>query len=175
MKTKLEIRRAQSDDARSIAEVHVKVWQSHYRGKIPDTFLDNLSVDKRLEHWEIWLKDTKAGEKAIFVAILDGNIIGFVSGGPCRDDVTMDSEFYAIYVLAEHQGIGAGKALLTTFIEWCYEKRHKSTCCWVLAANDSSRRFYERMGGKLTEGETKTLTFALKDVTTVRYEWSLRT
>jgi L-amino acid N-acyltransferase YncA len=173
MITELQIRQAKHSDAFAIAKVHVAVWQSHYRGTIPDVFLDNLSVEKRLEHWEIWLTEMDYGEKAIFVAQLNEEIIGFVSGGPCRDDDTMDSEFYAIYVLSEHQGVGAGKALLNKFLEWCKTKSHQSTCCWVLENNASSCKFYERMGGKLSEGMTKTLTFALKDVTAIRYVWQV--
>ncbi len=169
----INVRLAQITDARAISSVHVAVWQSHYRKTIPDVFLDNLSVDKRLEHWQIWLEEADYGNKAIYVAECNDQIIGFISGGPCRDDEEMAAEFYAIYVKEEFQGLGAGKKLLEAFFTWCKEKAHRTICCWVLEENPNSRKFYEGMGGKLSEGLTKTLTYALKDVRAVRYEWKL--
>jgi hypothetical protein len=45
------IRRATINDARAIAEVHVKSWQVAYRGLLPEDFLQNLSVERREEQW----------------------------------------------------------------------------------------------------------------------------
>ena len=40
------IRTATPEDARAIAEVHVASWRAAYRGVLPDTYLDRLSVDE---------------------------------------------------------------------------------------------------------------------------------
>jgi hypothetical protein len=46
------IRAAQIEDAKQIAEVHVASWRAAYRGILPDSMLDNLSVEKRTELWQ---------------------------------------------------------------------------------------------------------------------------
>ena len=45
----MEIRAATISDAYSIAEVQVAGWQAAYRGIMPDSVLDGLSVPKREE------------------------------------------------------------------------------------------------------------------------------
>jgi hypothetical protein len=45
------IRIATIDDAIDIAAVHVRSWQTAYRGMIPDDFLASQSVEKRLPMW----------------------------------------------------------------------------------------------------------------------------
>jgi hypothetical protein len=47
----MEIRRAVADDARGIAQVHVKSWQAAYRGLLPQSYLDALSVEQREAFW----------------------------------------------------------------------------------------------------------------------------
>src|SRR5687767_3602644 len=44
---RMKIRPALPSDARAIADVHVRTWQSTYRGIVPDAYLDALSVDER--------------------------------------------------------------------------------------------------------------------------------
>ena len=45
------IRRSREDDARGIAEVHIKTWRDAYRGQLPSAFLAGLSVDNRERMW----------------------------------------------------------------------------------------------------------------------------
>ena len=43
----IKIREPSKNDARSLAEVHVRSWQAAYKGQVPNDFLDNLSVERR--------------------------------------------------------------------------------------------------------------------------------
>ena len=45
------IRDAELRDARGIAEVHVRSWQTAYAGIVPDEDLAQLSVDERGQFW----------------------------------------------------------------------------------------------------------------------------
>ena len=49
------IREPSKDDARGLAEVHVRSWQAAYKGQLPDDILDNLSVDQREQQWHLTL------------------------------------------------------------------------------------------------------------------------
>ena len=61
------------DDARGIAEVQVRSWQAAYRGQIPDSYLDGLSVAKRELAWANNLRDRKG---RVLVAE-ESTIVGF--------------------------------------------------------------------------------------------------
>ncbi|WP_157605345.1 hypothetical protein [Schlesneria paludicola] len=47
----MNVRRATAADAESIALVHVLSWQHAYRGIVPDSVLNHLSVEARRTTW----------------------------------------------------------------------------------------------------------------------------
>ena len=105
----IRIRTAAYDDAASISRVHVESWQTTYRGIVPDKFLADLNVGERTTRWQEML----SANPQVLVAEQDGQIVGFIYGGPIREPLeTCDAELYAIYLLAETQGQGTGTALL---------------------------------------------------------------
>ena len=56
------IRRASrepSDDAAGIATTHVASWRAAYRGLLPQSLLDDLSVDRRTEQWREAIADRR--------------------------------------------------------------------------------------------------------------------
>ena len=99
----IRIRRALPADARAIAEVAVRGWQTAYRGLMPDEFLAGLSVAGRAAAWREMLDRDADGGIPAWLAERDGRAVGFVSSGPPRDeDVPLPgAEVYAIYVLPE--------------------------------------------------------------------------
>ena len=42
------IRKITKSDANDVAVVHVRSWQSAYRGIISDSFLDSMSIEKQM-------------------------------------------------------------------------------------------------------------------------------
>ena len=145
------IRAATPDDARGVATVHVGTWQDAYRGLVPDDFLDALDVDRRVaayaEH-----RVLEDAERPLFVAEVDGRIIGFSNVGPSRDE-DGNGELYAIYVDAAHWDTGVGRDLMVPAARWLAERYAEATL-WVLADNERARRFYEK-GGWRFDGTTK--------------------
>ncbi len=100
-------------------------------------------------------------------------IIGILAGGKERaGNLNYDGELYAIYVLASHQGKGAGKALMLQFMDWLRQNQYQSMMLWVLRDNQPSRSFYERMGGTLLHHE-KEAAFGGKKLIEVAYGFSL--
>ena len=101
------LRQAEPSDARQIAEVHVLSWQHAYRGLLPHSFLDGLSVTEREQSWRQAL--IKVGCQ-VLVAVEGNRIIGFTSFGASRDDdaAKRTGEIYAIYLRPDmwQQGIG---------------------------------------------------------------------
>ena len=138
-----EIRVATVQDAGAIARVHVESWQTTYAGIVPEAYLASLDVVQRETSWREWL----GLDVDVFVAEVEGEVVGFVGGGAIRDPVEgFDAELYAIYLLREAQRRGIGMALLKRVAGSLMERGFGSMVAWVLEDN-SSGWFYSRSGG----------------------------
>jgi len=143
-----KIRPAVVHDARAIAEVHVESWKSTYRGIFPEALLNDLSVDKRETSWRDLLAAPEPTATTL-VACDAGNVVGFASGGKERTcQLGCDGELYAIYLRQESQRKGLGALLVRQFAHELATRGFGSMAVWVIALNPS-RRFYERLGGKV--------------------------
>lgn len=132
------------EDAGAIAQIHIESWRETYRTIMPDPYLDQLSAEKREQGWKKSL-----AEGPVFVALDQTNeIVGFANGGPNRENDATEGELYALYLLKSHQGQGTGKRLFDHVLEDLRRKGFPSCIVSVLADNPS-RHFYERFGGRL--------------------------
>lgn len=138
----MRIREARLEDALAIARVHIDAWRETYQGIIPDSYLAQLSYEKRTKQWEQTLVDQR-----VYVVELEDEVVGFAQGGPNRRDAR-EGELYAIYVLRASQGQGLGKALFQRIIEDLAE--YEAMQVSVLRDNPACQ-FYERFGGQLFE------------------------
>ena len=64
-----KVRRADVNDARVLGEIHSSSWKIAYRGIVPDSILDNTSVDKRQKYFE---KALSEGWEEDFLIFVDG-------------------------------------------------------------------------------------------------------
>ena len=80
-------------------------------------------------------------------------------------------ELYAIYVLPQAWGSGAGAALMREAVAGLREAFDGDAVLWVLEDNPRARRFYEREGWRL-DGGRKRDTFLGVEVGEVRYRLS---
>lgn len=143
------IRRAVMKDAGAIARIQIESWQETYRKIIPDAYLDQLSQEKREPGWRKSL-----AEGPVFVALDQTNeIVGFANGGPNRKNDATEGELYVLYLLKSHQGQGTGKRLFDHVLEDLGRKGFPSCIVSVLADNPS-RHFYERFGGRLVSEQS---------------------
>ncbi len=153
--TKLIIRPAKLEDAAGIAIVHVQTWQYAYKGLMPDSYLNSLSIEKRTEKWQANLSKTDDNVQA-FVAELNDQIIGFCSVGKCRDE-DMDSqtgELWAIYVSPNYMRQGVGTKLMNAGLIHLRKLGFQKATLWVLVENVKTRKWYEGKGW-IIEGKTK--------------------
>jgi len=142
------VRDGSPEDAHAIAKVHVAAWRWAYRGQLPDSLLDGLSVDDREAMWAAWfLRPEERG--AMVVAFDDGrSVVGFANSGPSRDEGARQEtgELRALYVVEEVRGTGVGRALHDEAIVRLRGAGFKDATLWVLETNDLGRRFYENAG-----------------------------
>ena len=164
------IREALPEDASGIAQVHIKSWQTSYRGLVPDKVLDNQSIERREGYWR---QITMGSEALHFVFVAENEqreVVGFASGGKSRQEwLPFAGELYAIYLLEANKRQGIGVKLFQAAIKRLIGEGVDSLMLWVLADNHPARRFYEKMGGKyVTE---LTITIGEKELLEVAYGW----
>jgi hypothetical protein len=81
----------------------VDSWRAAYRGIVPDSLLEGLSVEAWAERWQERL--SRAGETTNLVLALGQSLIGLAAAGPARDrdcDPLRTQEVYAIYLRSEY-------------------------------------------------------------------------
>lgn len=168
MKTRL----AHPSDARAIAEVHVRSWQSAYRGIVPDTYLDALSVERRAMAFGEALS---RGSPEMWVAESHADIVGWIAFGSSRDaDATQSvGEVEAIYVSPSHWSAGAGSALWSVARPRLVERGFTSVTLWVLEDNHRAIRFYSRAGFAPDVAARKRLSIGGKSLWEARYRCRL--
>ncbi len=165
------VRPAVVRDAESIARVHVQSWQAAYRGLVPDSFLDALRWEERLQRWEGLLADSSPARGSTLVAVTgQDNVVGFVSTGPARDEDIAGRGFvevYAIYVSPGAWGRGEGTSLIRA-AQAAVPRRAPGLVLWVLTGNERGRRFYERIGFR-PDDATKVVDIGGRQLDELRY------
>jgi GNAT superfamily N-acetyltransferase len=151
------IRTATIADASELGQVHVGAWRWAYRGLMPDDLLDSLRAESRARGWAAML----GGESddrgyVVWVAEVDGEIVGFASSSDARDDDVPHRtvELQSIYLLEPYLGRGIGHALLEHAEQEWRDAGYETAVLWELESNERSRTFYERHGWE-TDGSRK--------------------
>jgi GNAT superfamily N-acetyltransferase len=162
-----EMRPAVPADAYDVARVHVRSWQSAYRGLIAQEYLDGLTP-------EVWASRYTFGRMGILlpstlVAVDGSTICGLATTGLCRDeDLSNFGELMAIYVDPAYVRTGVGRLLITAARERLRGVGVVAVSLWVLDGNARARRFYERDGWRF-DGTRRTRTYGNAPVEEVRY------
>jgi GNAT superfamily N-acetyltransferase len=150
------IRAAQPVDALAVARVHVRSWQSAYRGLLPDAYLDQLSAEDRAAHYDFVTGDP--AKPLTLVAEEDGRIRGFASTVPSADPLMSDcGELCALYVDPDHWGHGIGRSLVTKAREHLVTTGFRRALLWVLTGNVRGEKFYLK-DGWAADGDRKQAT-----------------
>ncbi|CDZ76505.1 Phosphinothricin N-acetyltransferase [Legionella massiliensis] len=143
------IRLATLQDAQAIARVHIRSWQKMYSEFIPETILDNLSVDERTQQWQQLLEE----QVKILVLEIDNQIVGFASICTFRDFMADQSmgEISAIYLDPDYWRLGLGTKLCWAALTELENSGYKTVFLWVLKDNLQACKFYEALGFTLTD------------------------
>ena len=163
-----DVRAAKASDAPAIARVHVDTWRTAYAGILPQGFLDGLSVERREAFWRSTVE--QPGDQRLWVAESGGEVVGFASTGPARDeDLPAGSgELMAIYVAPASWDKGLGAHLFRRAIADLRERGIDPLVLWVLTDNARGRRFYDAMGWA-PDGEVRQLDLGGTPVEEIRY------
>ncbi|HEV8489573.1 MAG TPA: GNAT family N-acetyltransferase [Candidatus Limnocylindrales bacterium] len=162
------VRAATAEDAPAVARVHVDTWRAAYAGVVPQAVLDGLSVERREAFWRKTVEEP--GDHRLWVAESAGQVVGFASTGPGRDDdlPAGAGELMAIYVAPAAWGEGFGARLFRHAIADLRERNIHPVVLWVLTDNPRGRNFYEAMGWQ-PDGAVRPIDFGGIAVEEIRY------
>lgn len=135
------------DDARDLARIHIAAWRETYRGLLPDSYLDRMSLPVHARRFHASLMSTRPSEATLAAADRDG-LVGYAAGGPSRSRAEGEAEITTLYVLRAAQGRGLGRRLVEDLARVFQANGATSLMISVLRDNLPARRFYEHLGGQ---------------------------
>lgn len=135
----ITVRRARREDCPAILEI--------YNDAVLTTTASYDLEPRTLDHRLAWFDDHAATNYPIFVAELDGHVVGWSSLSRYHDRYgyrfTCEN---SIYVAASHRGRGFGALLLEPLLTAGRERGLHSVIAVVDASNEASLRLHARFG-----------------------------
>ena len=168
----ISLRRATVADAEAIAAVRVEGWQTTYRGMVPDSYLDELSVDENMLYWRRILEALPAaGNKAgVYVAESEGHVVGFISMTILAEPrYGYQAELGALYMRPAWQRAGIGRRMLHKVARTLQAQGVDNLLVWVISGNHIARHFYEELGAEFLQEQE--FTWDDMELKEVGYGW----
>lgn len=165
-------RRADPADAPELARIHVSAWQQAYRGIVPDSTLEQFTVESRTERFRAFLTE---GAAETYIVEIGKTAVGFLTLGASRDtdlDSSEAGEIWGIYIQPDFWRKGFGRQLCEQGQKLLASRGFTVAVLWVLEANEPAKRFYEAMGF-VADGAAKQLPFGIP-LTALRYRKTLK-
>ena len=142
------IRKIEEKDIPSVVDIQIDGWQTAYRGIIDDATLNKMNREEKIRKRK---QDYK--QCGFIVAEVNGEIVGFCRYVDCNkfsaNIPDIDCELLAIYVKSDLKYMGIGTRLFQYVINEFKSKNKTKMIVWCLKENMPTRRFYEKMGGKV--------------------------
>lgn len=155
----INIRKAKMNDANRIGYIHYNAWLETYRGIVDDEYLDNLSLDSRINN-------VKNYYQKCYIAEFNNEIVGFATCDRSRDEDLDDTlEIIGIYILKDYHKRGIGKALIAKCIS--SNNLYNNTSLWVSKDNHNAIGAYGRIGF-LPDGNEKIYKIGKNDIKVIR-------
>jgi GNAT superfamily N-acetyltransferase len=165
------IRLASTADAEAIARLHAASWQTAYRGILRDDFLAGPVLANRRDLWSARFLGLPPPDQIVVVDDCAGEIQGFACAFLNADPVwgtLLDN----LHVMPNLKGKGLGRRLMSEIaIRVSQHNRGLRLHLWAYEQNVEARRFYERLGGVITERVTESAPDG-SEVNALRYCWS---
>ncbi len=138
---------AEISELDTLVKIKKNVWNTNLRGVYNDEEIDRFDEEKEKHVLMKILENDKVDLYSIFV---DDMIVGFMScGEPYRKFEDYEGEVGLLYILKDYQRKGIGKMALELAKDNLKRKGLKKFFISCNFYNLESRKFYEKMGGKV--------------------------
>ena len=149
------IRAVRPEDAEQYNKITNIVWRDAYKHIFPEeVFIERESrINEKIKTFPDIVYNGR--DQFVYVAEVDGQIIGYLSGKLTSNHKPFFergyAELLAIYFLPEYQSLGLGSKLKNMFIDWLKSNGKTKFVVAVLKDNYKARKVYEKWGGRLDE------------------------
>ena len=144
---KFSIRNAKLSDAETIADLYLQFWKSHEKIDPLLEFENKLTQDNQIEFAK---KNIKKTSNNIFVADLNGKVIGFIEFLIKKNENCFKIKEYGYLNLAttdkEHRGKGVAKSLTNTALQFLKNKGIKYIRTNVYNSNEIAMKTWTKIG-----------------------------
>lgn len=157
------------EDTAAVGVVHVRAWQSAYRGAMPDDYLDALRAEDRANMWRSIIEADRPGIQRRVIEVESG-IVGFAVYGVEQGTVDDPAvgELIAINLDPDHWRQRLGRTLLRHLTAELADLGYRRAVLWVVAENTRARTFYESEAWYF-DGTARSATVQGATVNEVRY------
>ena len=146
--TKTTIRRANAADALALADLGARTFTAAFGHLYPSEDLAAFIAETHTA--DLATVELADPEIAAWLAERGGVAVGYALAGPCalpHPEVTPAcGELKRIYVDADLQGDGVGRALIETALNWLERSGPRRLWIGVWSENHGAQRFYQREG-----------------------------
>jgi ribosomal protein S18 acetylase RimI-like enzyme len=163
------VRAATPEDAVAIARVHAASWAAAV-GRAAGTLREVAAVAE----WKARLRERPTDTLVLEVG---GELLGFSWAGQSPDPDAVPgrtAELFALYVVPEAWGRGAGRRLWHATRRRLMEEGFSEVTLWVMEANFRARALYERLGFAHENAMRRDFDFGGEMAPEVRYRMALR-
>lgn len=143
------IRKANEEDIKKIAEIHVETWRYSYKGIIHRDYLDKFEIENSYNNN---LRLLNKEEIYIYLAEFNDNICAFIifSLNSRGSDFLNYAEIWGLYVLPDYQNKGVGKKLFNEAKQILCKNKIDNLMLWALKDN-KDKEFYKKIGGQVAK------------------------
>jgi GNAT superfamily N-acetyltransferase len=144
------IRKAKPTDAPAMARINVATWRDSYGKFLPRQLMMELSCSQKQAEIENFFARWEENQAVALVAEnKNGEMMAFIMAGKNhRQDLRYMGEIYNLHVTPAFQSQGIGRYLVYRASQVFRQRNWHTMMVWALAENPS-RRFYEKLGGRV--------------------------
>ena len=136
----IELVRANINDTRVLAAIHITAWKEAYKNIIPKSYLDTLSIDSREQNFR---NDMLTKNNLEFYIVKDSlNDIGIVILTTDNDKHT--GQITALYLLEHYHHKGIGSIVMNYIKTRFINENYYEIRLWVLKDNTKAILFYKK-------------------------------
>lgn len=152
--TKLEkgadyiIRFNRIEDQAQMARIKIDGWKNAYDKIIESKFLNKMDYEEQKQRY---FRSFEEYKDSVLVAVKGNEVLGYSCFEVKERSVKYDSELVSLYIKNEYKGHGIGTDLFIETTKQLLSQKKRNMIIWCLSQNENAIKFYEKMGGVVTE------------------------
>jgi ribosomal protein S18 acetylase RimI-like enzyme len=143
----IKIERAKIEDLKDVLDLDLKLFEKEYYDYDPTLKLDWTFGSEGTQYFT---KRITQADGCVFIAKVNGKIVGYLSGGLTqREDyrnLPVCAELESMYILDDYRSNGIGSKLYAEFLAWCKSKNVSKIVVEASAGNKLGIDFYKKNG-----------------------------